>query len=201
MQLCRHLLFSLALLQGLFQASAYNYTTYRIELDPDVNSLNLTCIDSITALIIPQVAGWYVGAVANQTGSYPTIKNMSAVLKPTMIRGKSADSTTVSTSTSASTVPSSRQLTCSTTTCYNCCSGSCTTLCGACRLCRRRRNLRDGKERMLDATSDTWWYGDTQAQSNAATFIKFAAQVWLKLNDPNMCMGNPRLLNVLVNYF
>lgn len=197
MQLCRQIIFSLTLLQGLLLASAQNFSNYHIELDPDTDSANITCNATFSALLTTQVGIWFVDAVASETGSYPPVTNVSGLVKNTVRQGQKINDRMLIGDQSPSEEQGERDL-------YSCCSGCCyasswcNTYCsGACLLCRR--NLRSGSSRMLDGHRNDWFVNSDQ--DRVASNIQFAARRWLKQNDENRCMGHPWKLEVHVNYF
>ena len=192
-------------------APVQNYTTVRVELDPDVSSIAGNCTADFAATIATQLSIWYVDAVASYSGSYPAISNPGSFLKVGVFRGEKwsnrmlrqgqysvaeeGPSSSAEQALPATAGQGQRKL-CGITKCNTyCCSPCCISACAA--GCDRCRYLQGGRS----LSANKWWVMDNDGQDSVAQSMQFAAQRWLNQNDPTRCMGNPWNAKIQVNIF
>lgn len=197
------------LLHGVTQA--FNQTI-RIELDPDPATVMEPCTPDFMSQLTTQISFWFTKGVA-------TYKNSSQAALPrlpfkntvnqggseTTVRHLKPKEPSLADIAAASRKQGDREL-CSWTSCKYCCPAFCSSWCtnGSCgKLCGSSRKLRGGDEedsrRHLDSTG--WWYGDQNLQSGVAAVLQQVAAQWLAINDSTQCMGDPKKLQVKLNYF
>jgi hypothetical protein len=192
----------LALLQGAV-AHGSNQATIRIELNPDVVTVNGTCTDKFHDSLTAQLSIWFTDGVVTYKNADPQAANPFVAFENTVRNGGTEKGRLVQEKASSDSVEGQEERNlCSKTSCKDCCPVYCNAYCSGCHLCGDddiRRQLRGGESRLTTEDND-WWSGDDNMQSGVAKSMEGAAQEWLSQNDLTQCMGSAHKLRVFVNY-